>query len=238
MRLIQLLSILILNFVLAKTAFGLEQKYLSHSQSDNALTIQTDKGQVKLTFYNAETVEAFYQPAGLKQLPSFSIAELPINTKVRLKSSKSQLDFSSSELQIIVEKSPLRIRYLKNGLNVLSEEQGLIVENGQRGFRFALSYDEKLMGTGERVLGMNRRGQKLPLYNKASYGYNGKTEQMYFSLPMILSSNKYLLLFDNSANGSADLGKTEKNILEFSAVDGRTSYVLITGESKIGRAHV
>lgn len=231
MRSIRLILFLILGLTLASPVFALEQKYVSHSQNGNALMIKTDKGQVKLTFYNAESVEAFYQPTGLKQLPSFSIANAPISASVRLKNSKSQLVFSSSELQVIVEKSPLRIRYLKNGRNVLSEEQGLVVDKGQRGFRFTLSDDEKLMGTGERVLGMNRRGQKLPLYNKASYGYNGKTEQMYFSMPMILSSNKYLLLFDNSANGSVDLGKTEKNILEFSAVDGRTSYVLITGDN-------
>ncbi len=86
------------------------------------------------------------------------------------------------------------------------------------------------MGTGQRVLGMDRRGNKLPLYNKASYGYTTKAEQMYYSLPAVLSSNKYLLLFDNVANGEVDLGKTDKDVLRFSAVDGRTAYVVVTGD--------
>jgi oligosaccharide 4-alpha-D-glucosyltransferase len=78
---------------------------------------------------------------------------------------------------------------------------------------------------------MDRRGNKLPLYNKASYGYTTKAEQMYYSLPAVVSSNKYLLLFDNVASGEVDLGKTDKDVLEFSAVDGRTAYVVVAGDS-------
>lgn len=231
MRLIQFLLAFILSFATANDAVALEQKYVSHSQTGNTLSIKTDQGAVQLTFYNADTVEAFFQPTGLKQLPSFSIAEQPLKTKLRLKNTPQQLTFSSPELKIIIDKSPLHIRYFNNAGKILTEDKGFILENDKRGFRFALNDDEKLMGTGQRVLGMNRRGHKLPLYNKASYGYTTTAEQMYYSLPIVLSSNKYLLMFDNSASGSVDLGKTEKDILEFTAVDGRTSYVLITGNN-------
>ncbi len=231
MRLFRFIACLVLAVGLSSTAFALEQHYQSHRLQDQSLRIQTDQGVVQLTFYNTDTVEAFYQPNGLTQIASFSIAQAPRKTAVMLKDNRKQLEFSSADLHVLIDKSPLRIRYIKGGNVLVSEEQGLMTEKGQRGFRFNLSSDEKLMGTGERVLGMNRRGQKLPLYNKASYGYNGKTEQMYFSLPIVLSSKKYMLLFDNSANGSVDLGKTEKNILEFSAVDGRTAYVLVAGNN-------
>jgi len=84
-----------------------------------------------------------------------------------------------------------------------------------------------LLGTGQRVVGMDRRGQRLPLYNKASYGYTTEAQQMYFGLPAVLSSKKYLVLFDNSANGFVDLGKTEKDVLQFEAAAGRTSYIVM-----------
>lgn len=112
---------------------------------------------------------------------------------------------------------------------LIAEEAGSYTHATQRGFRFRLSEGEKLLGGGQRVLGMDRRGQRLPLYNKASYGYTSHAKQMYFSVPAVLSSRKYLLLFDNSAKGSLDLGKTEADILEFQAVAGRTSYVVVTG---------
>lgn len=98
-----------------------------------------------------------------------------------------------------------------------------------RGFRFALSPEEKLLGGGERVMGMDRRGQRLPLYNRAHYGYTTESNQMYFSLPAVLSSNKYILLFDNSATGTLDLGANEEDILQFEAVAGRTAYIVVAG---------
>lgn len=231
MRLFRHLAFLTCALGFSTSALALEQKYQSHRLQDQTLSIQTDQGLVQLTFYNADSVEAFYQPNGLKQTASFSIADLPVKTPVRLTSNSKQLDFSSAGLHVQIDKSPLRIRYIKDGKILLSEEKGVMTENGQRGFRFNLSAEEKLMGTGQRVLGMDRRGQKLPLYNKASYGYTSKAEQMYFSLPIVLSSKKYMLMFDNAASGSVDLGKTEKNILEFSAVDGRTAYVLMAGDN-------
>jgi oligosaccharide 4-alpha-D-glucosyltransferase len=211
-------------------SLALEQHYVSHTLHEQTLNIKTDRGLLQLTFYNADAVEAFYQPDGLAQIASFSIAAAPIATSVHVTETPKHLIFNSADLSVQIEKSPLRIRYLKHGKTVLSEEQGLRIENDRRGFRFNLNAHEKLMGTGQRVLGMDRRGHNLPLYNKASYGYTSRAEQMYFSLPMVLSSNKYLLLFDNAASGNVDLGKTEHDVLEFSAVDGRTAYVVVVGD--------
>jgi len=101
----------------------------------------------------------------------------------------------------------------------------------RHGFRFKLTKQEQLLGTGERVLGMNRRGHRLPLYNKAHYGYTTESTQMNFGLPAVMSTNKYILLFDNSAKGWLDLGKTEKDILQFEAVSGRASYIVVAGSS-------
>ena len=114
---------------------------------------------------------------------------------------------------------------------LLAEQQGYFREDGQHGFRFALSKDEKLLGGGQRVLGMDRRGHKFPLYNKAHYGYSTQSSQMYFSLPAVMSSNKYLLLFDNSAKGEADLGASNADMMQFSAEGGRSSYVVVAGDT-------
>jgi oligosaccharide 4-alpha-D-glucosyltransferase len=78
---------------------------------------------------------------------------------------------------------------------------------------------------------MDRRGHRLPLYNKASYGYETHAEQMYYSLPAIMSSEKYMIVFDNSANGWLDIGKTDKDVLTFEAMGGRTAYIVIAGDT-------
>ncbi|MBA6416360.1 DUF5110 domain-containing protein [Colwellia sp. 6M3] len=99
------------------------------------------------------------------------------------------------------------------------------------GFRFKLQPQEKIVGGGQRVLGMDRRGQKMPLYNRAHYGYEDQSNQMYYGLSAIMSSNKYIIVFDNSANGELDIAHDEADILQFSAVGGRTSYLIIAGDS-------
>jgi oligosaccharide 4-alpha-D-glucosyltransferase len=89
---------------------------------------------------------------------------------------------------------------------------------------------EKLTGGGERVLGVNRRGHKLELYNKPSYGYETFADLMYYSMPLVISSKKYALTFDNAARGWLDLGKAEKDILEFKTTGGRLSYIITVAD--------
>jgi oligosaccharide 4-alpha-D-glucosyltransferase len=70
----------------------------------------------------------------------------------------------------------------------------------------------------------------MPLYNKAHYGYTNESNQMYYSLPAVMSSKGYAIAFDNTANGFLDIGHTQHNILQFEADAGRTSYIFSAGE--------
>ena len=180
-----------------------------------------------LRFRQPGAIEAFYEKPGVKQLPSFSIAD-PAAPAVaaELAEAPGELVYRTPQLTARIQKSPLRVSYWRGDELLLAEEAGGYAHQTVRGFRFALSEGEKLIGGGQRVLGMDRRGHRLPLYNKPHYGYTTQSEQMYFSMPAVLSSRKYLLLFDNSASGFMDLGKTEPGILEFQAVGGRTGYLV------------
>ncbi len=206
-------------------------QYQAHQLDGNTLQIQTDEGKLSLTFYQSDVVEAFYQPTGVKQLPSFSISQQPQPLALNVADSDNSLRVSSASLSVNINKSPLQLNYYRGDKLLLAEEQGYIKQDGSHGFRFALTDGEKLLGGGQRVLGMDRRGHKFPLYNKAHYGYSTASSQMYFSLPAVLSSNKYLLLFDNSAKGEADLGATKTDVMQFSAEGGRSSYVLVAGDN-------
>lgn len=227
-------------FTLCCTVAAQGAQYQQHNLQGNTLNIQTDSGQLSLTFYQSDVVEAFYQSEGVKQLPSFSISQQSQPQQLRLTESAEALTLGSASLTVKINKAPLQLSYYYQGKLLLAEEQGYFQQQQrqhqlqqlqQHGFRFALSDGEKLLGGGQRVLGMDRRGQKFPLYNKAHYGYSTESSQMYFSLPAIMSSNKYLLLFDNSAKGEADLGHTEPGIMQFSAEGGRSSYVVVAGDA-------
>ncbi len=221
--------LLIILIFLTSSAFA--NQYISHSLQDQSLLISTEKGQIRLTAYSPFVIETFYQWRGLKQLPSWSIAVKPEKRLVKFNEKANRMIFDTGYLQAVITKKPFHIAYYTKNQLLVEEEKGFYKTDLTIGFRFKVTEDEKLMGGGERVVGMDRKGLRLPLYNRAHYGYGTDAPQMNYSLPAVMSSKKYLLLFDNSAKGTLDFAKTETNILDFSAVGGRTSYIIFAGDS-------
>ncbi|MFI2813005.1 TIM-barrel domain-containing protein [Microbulbifer sp. JSM ZJ756] len=219
--------------IASHSAAALESRqYLDHHLDGDALTIETSDGEVTLTPINDDAIAVHYRREGVKQLPSFALADAQrAAVEARIEESEDQLTYDLGDLHAVIHKSPFAISYHRDGEKLLSEETGFFATETIRGFRFALEDGEKLLGGGERVLGMDRRGKRLPLYNRAHYGYTTESEQMYFSLPAVMSSNKYILMFDNSATGTLDLGASEEDVLQFEAVGGRTSYIVASGGS-------
>lgn len=207
--------------------------YVSHQLNGNILTIQGDEEKIRITAFTPDVVEVFYQPDNMAQLPSFAIDPhfTPANLNPTLNETDDHLYLNTGKLKVVIEKAQLKLSYYRANNLLIQEELGLFHHQTLRGFRFALSTDEKIMGGGSRVVGMDRRGLRLPLYNKAHYGYGSESTQMSYGLPAIMSDKKYILLFDNSAKGHLDIAHSEANILQFEAVSGRTSYLLFSGDS-------
>ena len=217
--------------------------YLSHQLADQHLTVTTTLGKLTLSAYSDNVIEANYQYENefnkAAFLPSYAIKEKAIKHPFSVTETQQKLVFSAGKIKAIINKTPFSISYYKGEKLLLAEDTGFYigtsVENKKQhkvqGFRFKLDPKEKLLGGGERVLGMDRRGHRMPLYNRAHYGYETQSNQMNFSLPAVFSSNKYILLFDNSAKGWMDLGKSEANIMTFEAVSGRMSYLVFAGDT-------
>lgn len=223
---------------------------------DNSLVINTGLGKVRLSAYSESGIATHYLISNTSNkahhLPSFAIKEGATKFHFNVDNKKSTLTISLKKIKAVINKSPFNISYYQGSKLLLSEEQGFFTSTTQysdpgsdsgsgknkdneavaiQGFRFNLADNEKLLGGGERVLGMDRRGHRMPLYNRAHYGYETQSNQMNFGIPAVLSSNKYILLFDNSAKGWMDLGKSEKDIMQFEAVSGRMAYLVFAGDS-------
>jgi oligosaccharide 4-alpha-D-glucosyltransferase len=211
-------------------SFSQAAEYQGHRLECHALVVVTNEGEVSLTAYSEHAFEVFYQPKNTKQLPSFALIDSQDAVVLILKNTPSTLEISTGKLKAIIDKSPLKIRYYRGETLLVEEEVGLFLQDTVRGFRFKLQQNEKLIGGGQRVLGMDRRGHRFPLYNKADYGYSTQSNQMYFGLSAVLSNRQYALIFDNSASGYMDLGHTEPDIMQFEAVAGRTAYVVVAGQ--------
>ncbi|WDE11110.1 TIM-barrel domain-containing protein [Thalassomonas haliotis] len=214
----------------------------SHRQQGNKLILSAPQGNVSLEYISQDSIYVHYLAKGIKQLPGYLLDEKQLDEKgagskagqalkLSLKATDQALTFSSETSSVVVQKSPFKLSFFHRGQLKLQEELGYLAKADSQEFRFKLMAEEKLFAGGERVLGMDRRGFKLPLYNKAHYAYQGRSEQMNFSLPGLMSSEKYILMFDNTARGSLDLGAAEKDVLHFAATGGRSAYLVAMADS-------
>ena len=238
----RIFSFIFLYFIVSFTSSAQDEQasYLGYQFNNHQLTLDTSIGQYQLTFLHDEAIEVLFR-SDQQQLPSYAIETPSQTSSTALKDSIQALYFSSKKLSVKINKNPLRLSYIKKGQLLASEASGFTIEQGlidqknnHQGaikLSFKLDETEKILGGGERVLGMDRRGYRLPLYNRAHYGYTTESEQMNFGLPAIMSSKKYLILFDNSAKGMLDIGKTQPDILQFEAIGGRSSYIFFSGDS-------
>lgn len=196
------------------TSFAIKEQALNRQ-----FIIKEDKNQLTLTLNKLSAV--------INKAP-FSISYYQKSENQKDKDQKNKLligeqqGFFSGTVSEVTEIPPVKGN---------STATKITKELPVQGFRFYLDDTEKMLGGGERVLGMDRRGHSFPLYNRAHYGYTTQSDQMNFSIPAVMSSNKYIVLFDNSAKGYMDIAKKEKNILEFSAVAGRMSYIVFSADT-------
>ncbi|WP_310377482.1 TIM-barrel domain-containing protein [Flavobacterium sp.] len=209
------------------------RKYLSHAWKNNILTVKTSDGNYLIQPFSNKIIETSFIPKGeIYNLNSHAIIKIPEKINVKFSKSKTSLDLSTTRIKVKINFAPFKIVYLdKNGKEFLSEKNRYTKKDSTEVLDFNISSDEVLYGGGARALGMNRRGNRLQLYNRASYGYETHAELMNFCIPMVLSSKIYAVHFDNSAIGYLDLDSKKDNTLAYETISGRKTYQVIVGDS-------
>lgn len=205
-------------------------RYIDHKITDTTLTINTDGAEVVFNGVADNSLEILYQLKGQKNLPSFAKDESLQLQTILVEDNLNSIKLVNGELTAIIDKYDLSVDYYRNTQKLTTQNE-FNRSNEKLQFDFSMTASEKMIGGGQRVLGMNRRGHRMPLYNRAHYGYTTESNQMYYSLPVVMSDKKYAVIFDNSASGHLDIGKTQQDILSFEAVSGRASYMITAANS-------
>ncbi|OJJ21806.1 hypothetical protein BKI52_15010 [marine bacterium AO1-C] len=230
------LLILLLGLLTYTTqAQNADRKYQSHTWSKNLLTVQTNEGKLTLKAYNDYVIKVAFEKSD-SQNPDTSHAVVlqPQRVLTNLRETSNKLIMSTEVLRAEVIKSPLQVIFYNGDKKLTSEAAGYFEKKDSlklRGFAFNLDNSESLYGTGERALPLNRRGYRLELYNKAHYGYSDKSVLMGYNIPLVLSSKKYAIYFDNAPKGFIDLGKTNPSQLTFESIGGNMTYYFIAAEN-------
>jgi len=204
----------------------------SITYNNNVLEIKVNDGVYKITPFSEHIIETTFIPAGEVYNPnSHAVVLIPQPIKAKLLNVGDAFQLQTEGITVNIQKQPFQISYSYEGKPVISEKKGYVKNDSLETIQFNLTKDEILYGGGARALGMNRRGYRLELYNRAHYGYETHSELMNYTMPIVMSSNTYMVHFDNAPIGFLDLDSNKDNTLTYETISGRKSYQVIVGDS-------
>ncbi len=220
--------------VASQSAFAqnAERQFRSVTQNGHTLDIATGDGRYLIKPYSSAIVETTFIPNGERFEPaSHAVILAPVGVPATLKDEGARITYATDGIAVTIDKQPFRISYTYKGKPLVAEKRGFGRVNGHDTIEFSLDEGEALYGGGARALGMNRRGNRLRLYNKADYGYAERSELLNFTIPVALSSKKYAIHFDNPQIGWLDFDSRKDGTLRYEVIGGRKTYQVVAGES-------
>jgi alpha-glucosidase (family GH31 glycosyl hydrolase) len=212
--------------------FNTHRGFVSFTDHTTYFELESSDGTYIFQYYNPEIVEVNFIPNGEKWNDSSYavVMEIPDQHIGTSHESWNKITIDSESIDIEIKKFPFHVEFTKDGKHIINEKKGYAIDSLET-LEFEINENEVLYGAGARALGMNRRGHRLPLYNKAQYGYSTYSEQLNYSLPIVLSSNQYMLHFDNAPIGYLDLDSKGNNTIKYETISGRKTYQLIVGDN-------
>ena len=231
MNSIKLTSLL---FLITSIFFAQNSKRIFENlkESENNFEIITNDGKYIITPYNDYIIETTFIPKGeVYNKNSHAVILKPQKKNTTTIITVDSIEILTNGISVSIQKSPFKISYSYKNKPLLSEKNGYIKTDSTEVLDFNISDDEVLYGGGARALGMNRRGNRLQLYNRAHYGYETHSELMNFTMPLVFSSKIYAVHFDNAPIGFLDLDSKKDNTLTYETISGRKTYQVIAGDS-------
>ncbi|MFM1915931.1 MAG: hypothetical protein RLZZ531_1600 [Bacteroidota bacterium] len=208
------------------------RQFVSIEKADNGFKVKVSDGAYYFSAWSAKIVETTFIPNGQVLSATSHAVVAPVNSDIlEMDSLQGVISLTTNEeLKIDIQKKPFQISYWYKKKPVISENWGYEKSEEVEKIHFNLTQDELLYGAGARALGMNRRGYRLQLYNRAHYGYEEHSELMNYTMPMVVSNKCYALHFDNAQIGYLDLDSKKNNVLTYETIGGRKTYQVIVGD--------
>lgn len=227
-RFLTTLTVLVFLVSLSKAQ---ERTFESFKQKGHSFEIKVSDGLYVLTPYTANIIHSAFYPDSLPiDNQSYAAVLQPQNPAMNVIKRGEKIRIASDAMSIEIQKQPFAIHFFQKDKLLFEEIYGYALTDTSQKRTLTIDKNDILYGGGERVLGMNRRGHRLQIYNRAHYGYTTHSELMNYAIPMYLSSEKYAVLFDNASHAFLDLDSQGNNQVTYETFGGTTNYFVITAD--------
>ena len=224
-----LILIVCINFI--GFAQNSKREFKSVTKYKTFVEVKTNDGLYRFQPYGNEIIETSFIPNGETFNPKSHAVVLKTKAvEMEIIETANLTEIKMLDISVKISHSPFQVSYYYEENLLTSEKNGYSKNEDYEVLDFNLTDDEVLFGGGARALGMNRRGYRLELYNKAHYGYETHSELMNFTIPVVYSSKMYAIHFDNAPIGYLDLDSKKSNTLSYETISGRKTYQVIAGD--------
>lgn len=217
-------------FVQPSIAQKANRSFSSIKVIDDKIEVVVSDGRYEIAPLNDFIFHTTFHPENI-ETKDFSYAAVlkPQKVEYTITNEGNNISIKSKGISIKITKNPFSLAYYFNDKLLISELKGFEPTDTLQRLNFSIDKEEILYGGGARVLGMDRRGYRLKMYNQAHYGYETHSELMNYTLPLFISSKQYAVLFDNASLGYLDLDSKEVNEVTYETVAGIPNYYVIAG---------
>ncbi|MCD7973329.1 MAG: DUF4968 domain-containing protein [Candidatus Azobacteroides sp.] len=201
----------------------------------SAWEIRTENHIIQITPYTEDIVEITYLPErSLQKEASHAVVITPRHVKMAEEDTANEYILTAGNITVRIGKDPFSLSFYQDDRLLIQEGAGYFRDEEGHGVKFAIQKDEKIYGFGERAVPLDRKGYRVPFYNRASYGYGMGEVTLNYGVPMFSSNRQYAVLYDNPQKGYADIGKEDPEVLKISTIGGTVTYYVITGNDWAG----
>jgi alpha-glucosidase len=192
--------------------------------------------KVRITAFNDSVVRVRVAPQGnFPKDSSWAVIATPQSPTLDIADSKNELKMHVGNGSVLIQKSPLLIRFADIAGNVLLADEPTLpmAFDGSRVHVWKkMPADENYYGLGDKTGPMNRRNRAFTMWNSDVFGWGESTDPMYKAITFFMGLHKgtaWGVFFDNTYRSSFDFGKESPDYFSFGAEGGELNYYFFAG---------
>lgn len=208
----------------------------SYTQIRDGIEFLLEEGKLRLHILSDDIVRVrFTQNEAFENDFSYAVCKTEWAADFKMTEKADYFLFSTSKINIKVNKSPLRISFLDHANSIISSDENSF-GIGWMGTEVAafkkLEPFEKFFGLGEKVGNLDKRGKFFRMWNTDFAAYGHRQDPLYISVPFFigLRNNKaYGYFLDNTNETFFNLGASQERYYSFGAKFGELNYYFFYG---------